>query len=57
MSDPSNLIGRLNTALEGRYRIEREIGEGRNPGKGPDPARKIETLVHTRSAQRRIHVR
>ena len=25
MTDP---IARLNTALEGRYRIEREIGEG-----------------------------
>ncbi len=25
MSDP---ISRLNTALEGRYRIERELGEG-----------------------------
>ena len=27
MSDPSDLISRLNAALEGRYRIEREIGE------------------------------
>ena len=28
MSDPSDPISRLNTALEGRYRIERELGEG-----------------------------
>ena len=28
MSDPSDPISRLNAALEGRYRIEREIGEG-----------------------------
>ena len=27
MSDPDP-INRLNTALEGRYRIERELGEG-----------------------------
>ena len=29
MSDRSDPISRLNAALEGRYRIEREIGEGR----------------------------
>ena len=29
MSDPSDPITRLNAALEGRYRIEREIGERR----------------------------
>ena len=28
MSDPSDPITRLNAALEGRYRVEREIGEG-----------------------------
>ena len=28
MSDPSDSIPRLNAALEGRYRIERELGEG-----------------------------
>ena len=28
MSDPSDPISRLNAALAGRYRIEREIGEG-----------------------------
>ena len=28
MSDPSDPITRLNAALEGRYAIEREIGEG-----------------------------
>ena len=28
MSDPSDPISRLNTALQGRYRIERELGEG-----------------------------
>ena len=28
MSDPSDPITRLNAALEGRYRIEREIGGG-----------------------------
>ncbi len=28
MSDPSDTILRLNAALEGRYRIEHEIGEG-----------------------------
>ena len=29
MSDPSDPISRLKAALEGRYAIEREIGEGR----------------------------
>ena len=28
MSDPSDPISRLNEALEGRYKIERQIGEG-----------------------------
>ncbi len=28
MSDPSDPISRLNAALEGRYKIERQIGEG-----------------------------
>ena len=28
MSDPSDPVTRLNAALEGRYRIQREIGEG-----------------------------
>ena len=30
MSDPSDPISRLNAALEGRYRIEQELGEGRD---------------------------
>ena len=28
MSEPSDPISRLNAALEGRYRVKREIGEG-----------------------------
>ena len=28
MADSSDPISRLNAALEGRYRVEREIGEG-----------------------------
>ena len=28
MSDPSDPVTRLNAALEGRYRVERELGEG-----------------------------
>ena len=28
MSDPSDPISRLNAALEGRYPVEHEIGEG-----------------------------
>lgn len=32
-------IDRLSSALEGRYRVERELGEGGPPGPRPAPAR------------------
>ena len=34
MSDSSDPISRLNAGLEGRYRVEREIGEGGLRAKG-----------------------
>ena len=42
MSDP---VTRLNAALEGRYRIESELGEGDEAGTGP-PAMQIEVVVN-----------